>query len=512
MQEQSQGLSHKQLLSFPNYQFHTLRHHTLNRAWLGRVAGAGVLAMALLASLNTPAFASSAPVKDRVLRTPLAERIQQDSGPEDEAQDSGTDEAAKGVVIVAVDERGPAAQAGIARGDILLSIDGKTVDSESVLVAAITAAKPGDEVEVVVQHGDETRTLTVTLGQRGERAYLGVQVVGTPEVAAPQIVSPLPDAAPVPGVRIEVVTATVTSTNTVVDGEAGHATRSFGAGIIVAEVLDDGPAAQAGLAAGDRLLAINSVPLSGAEELIRELEAYSPGDTVTLTVHKGGTTGAVIDEVEVTLEAAPDDPERAYLGVRLAAIYMAPPVHIQVAPSSGDVAPPLPELPDAGPRHEHGHQFYIYPGTGPLPHTGEMCGGADVSVFHQTLPSAEVHFFQAAPLNAAPVYAALVYAAPVPPMPSVSGYGVPVMHAAPVQVYHHGTHVVGVAPSAVATAKVTVAPVAPSTATSIGIAPQVFSVATPEGTQENVIILRRLPEVSDTVSAVEVVQVEEPWY
>ena len=71
-----------------------------------------------------------------------------------------------GPFIVAVTAGGPAATAGIAVGDIVLSIDGTLTPDTQTLINAVAAHHPGDTVSVKVQHQDgTTATFKVTLGQ-----------------------------------------------------------------------------------------------------------------------------------------------------------------------------------------------------------------------------------------------------------------------------------------------------------------------------------------------------------
>ncbi|MCB0002048.1 MAG: PDZ domain-containing protein, partial [Anaerolineae bacterium] len=80
-----------------------------------------------------------------------------------------------GLVIVSVDPAGPAAAAGVARGDILISIGGQATNTGQDVTKAVAGLTAGDAVEVVVTHGDEERTLTVTTVDNNGRAYLGIQ-------------------------------------------------------------------------------------------------------------------------------------------------------------------------------------------------------------------------------------------------------------------------------------------------------------------------------------------------
>jgi hypothetical protein len=324
-----------------------------------------------------------------------------------------------GVVIVAIDEEGPAAQAGITRGDILLTVNDVEINSAAALYGVVTNAAPGDEVTLVVQHGDETRTITLTLGQNGDRAYLGVQVVDPPGAVAVEVVAP---AVPVgPGVAEEVVTATTTVT--ISDDVTSETVVHFGPGLIVAEVLADGPAAAAGLVAGDLILAVDGQPVALPEELLKVIQGYSPGDMVTLTVQKGGPVGAAVVEIPVTLGSAPDEPTRAYLGIRF--VVAPASVAIEAVPSTGmytapaiPVAPPIPAYPEYAPG-------YGYPGA----YAGDVCGmGNAAGNTGSNDVTIEQYFY--APADGAPV------AVPLPPMVSVQ----PALPAAPVYIYHSGVN------------------------------------------------------------------------
>ncbi len=72
-------------------------------------------------------------------------------------------------------------------------------------------------------------------------------------------------------------------------------------GAQVATVVSGGPAASAGLRAGDLVTAFDGIPIGSSDALVAEIRSCRVGQRVTLTVLRGGAT----QKVQVTLSAAP---------------------------------------------------------------------------------------------------------------------------------------------------------------------------------------------------------------
>ena len=70
----------------------------------------------------------------------------------------------EGVAIRYVYPESPAAQAGIAAGDTIVSLQGKPAASRIELLMQLGINEPGTEVELEVRHADAVRKLKVTLG------------------------------------------------------------------------------------------------------------------------------------------------------------------------------------------------------------------------------------------------------------------------------------------------------------------------------------------------------------
>jgi S1-C subfamily serine protease len=184
-----------------------------------------------------------------------------------------------GIVIASVEPDGPAAEAGVVRGDILLEMDDEALEDLGDLMRRLDELEPGDEVELTVLHGDDLRTLTATLGDRGGEAYLGL--------------------VPCRGLPKEV--------------DVDVDVRVRGPVVVIVEVMANSPAEEAGLEAGDVIVAVDGRELDAENDLADLIAGYEPGDTVTLEIERPGKEPF---EVTVELDEHPDKGDTAYLGVR----------------------------------------------------------------------------------------------------------------------------------------------------------------------------------------------------
>ena len=73
-------------------------------------------------------------------------------------------QANEGVLVTEVEDKGPAAKAGIEKMDIILSFAGKKVSTPNQLQQLIRNQKPGSTVEVFLLSKREKRSVSVTLG------------------------------------------------------------------------------------------------------------------------------------------------------------------------------------------------------------------------------------------------------------------------------------------------------------------------------------------------------------
>jgi hypothetical protein len=84
-------------------------------------------------------------------------------------------------------------------------------------------------------------------------------------------------------------------------------------------VLPESPAAEAGLQAGDLIIAIDGEAVQPNQDPTALIAAHKPGDQLVLKIQRGGAAGEVESfEQTVTLAGRPDDASKPYLGVKVA--------------------------------------------------------------------------------------------------------------------------------------------------------------------------------------------------
>ena len=179
-----------------------------------------------------------------------------------------------GLVVVIVNANGPAAAAGVKRGDILLKINDTAVNTLADLKNVLKTVKAGDVLKLSVMHGDTPETLSLTVGNKNGGPDLGLVPFGG-------------------GMR---------------GGMFGFGRRG-GAGAVITAVDANSPASSAGLKVGDRILAVDGASIGPNSTLATILGNHKSGDKVVLHVMSGTTTS----DVNVTLG---DKNGKAYLGIQ----------------------------------------------------------------------------------------------------------------------------------------------------------------------------------------------------
>ncbi len=73
---------------------------------------------------------------------------------------------ADGVIVASIANGGPAAQAGVQVGDILVQINGERVTDVTSMINEVAKLKPGSSAKITIQRNGQTLQLPITIGER----------------------------------------------------------------------------------------------------------------------------------------------------------------------------------------------------------------------------------------------------------------------------------------------------------------------------------------------------------
>ncbi len=178
-----------------------------------------------------------------------------------------------GVVVMQVFPGGPAAKAGVRKGDVITKADNKEVDEVGTLVNFLGSHKPGDKVTLHVKRNGKEKDVSVTLESRAE-SFAGEEQEEAQEQGGGAKAAFL-------GVQT-----------------SPEATQK---GALVTEVMPKSPAAKAGLRTGDVITRVDNQAINNARDLVQTIRKAEVGKDVTITAQRGDKSV----EVKAKLEAAP---------------------------------------------------------------------------------------------------------------------------------------------------------------------------------------------------------------
>jgi membrane-associated protease RseP (regulator of RpoE activity) len=202
----------------------------------------------------------------------------------------------RGVGVTRVIKDSPAEKAGLRKDDVILRIDGESVNSVRKLNRLVSEMAPDHSVKVTVSRGGAETDITATIGKRNNTSLVQDFMPGgsklwkwerTPKVWKWE--GPLMGRGDLAdnsgdltfmlgnGRRIGVSTMALTKQLADYFGIAD------GKGALVTAVTDDGPAAKAGVRAGDVITAIDGETVDSPGDISRVINRKKEGD-VTLTV------------------------------------------------------------------------------------------------------------------------------------------------------------------------------------------------------------------------------------
>ncbi len=173
----------------------------------------------------------------------------------------------RGVLVSSVEEDTPAAAAGLAEGDIVLSIDGQRVDSVSKLRNLISLSGVDSKVAVEILRDGKEKTLDVVLGQLPDA-----------EDRAQRDEEEAPEVERIDGVSVRELTDRYRQRFQVEDDVDG---------VLVVDVDQASEAFRVGLRQGDVIVEVAKETVVGLDDY-RRLVKENPDKPVLLRVRRGG--------------------------------------------------------------------------------------------------------------------------------------------------------------------------------------------------------------------------------
>lgn len=254
----------------------------------------------------------------------------------------------RGVGITQVIKDSPAEKAGLRKDDVILRLDGENITSVRKLNRLVAEIAPDQSVRVTVSRGGSEQELTATIGKRNNTSMAQGMLSGEPRVwrwegnpkdfkfeMAPferfsldldkdgDLAFMLNN-----GRRIGVSTMTLNKQLADYFGISG------GKGVLVTSVTEDGPAAKAGVKAGDVITAIDGEAVDSPGDLSRVINRKKDGE-VTLTVIRNKSQQTIrVTPGEGGFSGAPGRPQ---VGRRI----VIPRIEIPAIPAINVNVPPV---------------------------------------------------------------------------------------------------------------------------------------------------------------------------
>jgi PDZ domain-containing protein len=178
-----------------------------------------------------------------------------------------------GATVISVAPQSPAAQAGLQSGDQIVAINGQQISGNEQLVGAINRANPHQPLALNVLRNGRPLQLQAVLIPAGQYPSYGMQQVQTGRFDDDEVVHYQGHERAALGITLS-------------DSARG--------GVQVAHVLPYSPAAQAGLQAGDRIVAINQQPVGSYRDVTRIIGQMNPNSQVQLHVDRNGQQSTLV--------------------------------------------------------------------------------------------------------------------------------------------------------------------------------------------------------------------------
>ncbi|MDX1733018.1 MAG: Do family serine endopeptidase [Halioglobus sp.] len=170
-----------------------------------------------------------------------------------------------GALIAQVAEDGPADKAGLESGDVIVSFDGQMIETSGDLPHVVGLIAPDSVVEVDIIRDSRRKTLDVKVGGLGADDSFALRA-GQSENGR--------------GGRLGLVVEEVPPESLERNGLSG--------GVLVREVLQESPAAGAGILAGDIITLIQSTPIKSVKSFDKAVKGLDENSSIRMRLIRRG--------------------------------------------------------------------------------------------------------------------------------------------------------------------------------------------------------------------------------
>ncbi len=174
----------------------------------------------------------------------------------------------KGIYLEKIIGESGAEEAGLKAGDVILEMDGIKLESYQVFIKGIRSKEIGDKIKLKIERDGKTKRVEATLGENTNRL---IEWKSSFSEEMPEYLT-----------RMK---------NFDTDPDRGYLGIEFsmegGEGVKVNKVVDESPAAKAGLKEGDHIVAIDGKPTLDGESFLEAIRTKKKGDKVELKLQRG---------------------------------------------------------------------------------------------------------------------------------------------------------------------------------------------------------------------------------
>jgi serine protease Do len=182
-----------------------------------------------------------------------------------------------GVILADIAPGGPGDRAGLKPGDVVLTLDGRSMENARQFEVNIYRGRVGDIVTLEVQRGAERVKTTAAIAERPDDPARFAELVDPKQNLIGRLGILAVDVDPTVAARLPRMRAP--------------------RGVLVAGVLADAPAGQ-GLQAGDIVIALNGAPITSLLDFRASIDGLAPAAACVLQVQRGDILLYVALEIE----------------------------------------------------------------------------------------------------------------------------------------------------------------------------------------------------------------------